>query len=78
MVHNAEMETVVYCCLGIVFVACVCLAVFLLHGPMGNETWPALTAVLAVIAVLPALAFCRSDGSMTEQQLNLFDTLPAS
>lgn len=49
------MKTAVYCCLGIVFVACVGLAAFLLHGPKEKETWSTLAAVLAVIAVLPAL-----------------------
>jgi hypothetical protein len=59
MVQNVEMKTAVYCCLGIVFVACVGLAAFLLHGPKEKETWSTLAAVLAVIAaviaVLPAL-----------------------
>ena len=53
------MKTVVYCCLATVFVACVVLAAFLLHGPKEKETWSTLAAVLAVIAaviaVLPAL-----------------------
>jgi hypothetical protein len=59
VVHNAEMKTIVYCCLGIVFVTCVGLGAFLLHGPKEKETWSTLAAVLAVIAaviaVLPAL-----------------------
>ncbi len=53
------MKTVVYFCLGIVLVACITLAVFLLHGPKEKETWSTLAALLAVIAavvaVLPAL-----------------------
>lgn len=57
--QNVQMRTVVYFCLGAVFVACVVLAAFLLHGPKEKETWATLAALLAVIAaviaVLPAL-----------------------
>jgi len=57
--QNIVMKTAVYCCLGILFLACIGLAAFLLHGPKEKETWSTLAAVLAVIAaviaVLPAL-----------------------
>lgn len=45
--------------LGVLFVACIALIVFLLRGPKTTETWATLTGVLAVlaavIAVWPAL-----------------------
>lgn len=59
VVQNVEMKTAAYWCLGIVFVACIGLAVFLLHGPTEKETWSTLAAILAVIAavigIFPAL-----------------------
>lgn len=53
------MRVAIYCCLGLVLIACIGLLIFLLHLPKEKETWSTLAAVLAVIAaviaVLPAL-----------------------
>lgn len=53
------MKILVRSFLSLVFLFCVALAAFLLHGPKDKETWATLTGLLAVvaaaIAVLPAL-----------------------
>lgn len=53
------MKTVARFCLAFVFVACITLVGFLLHGPKEKETWSTLAGLLAVIAaviaVVPAL-----------------------
>lgn len=71
MVQNVEMKTAIYCCLGIVFVTCDGLAVFLLHGAKEKETWSTLAAVLAVFRYPPN----EPETGFAEQEVESFARL---